>query len=572
MKEKNIYNEEEMKYTDEWELLERGKDFLRKKNVFSEIDKFHRFYNGNQWENFKSGGIEPIVFNIIKPIVKYKIGVINANGYEIIYTPNNFDNVEFQKEMEEICKKLNKYTKVIIEQQKIDKKARKVLKQAAITSEGILYFDYKDNEVTAEVVSKGNIFYGNENDDNIQDQPYILITFRRTVDEVRKEARENMELGLNNLKEEDLYAIIGDSDTQDQPGDYAKDEVQDMVTCVLKMYRKNGTIHIKKSTKTVCYEEERDTGLRYYPVAHFTWEDEEGSARGIGVVKSLIPNQLEINKTAMRRAIAVKLGAYPKLVANKSQIVNPHALMEVGTSILVQDQTVDDVRKAVGYLHPATMSSDSEKLQSELIINTRELEGASEVATGNINPEQASGRAILAVQQASRESLNEQVNKFKDFMEDVGRIMMDMWRTYSENGKTIYVEDEEGNIEVITISKTQLENLDVNITIEITPNTPYDKYAKELSLENLLIEGFITFEEYVNALPEDSAMPKGKLEEIIRKRREAQEQIRLMQNYVNQADLVLQGALQQASIATGEEQTIEAPQNIGGVQNDVSGM
>ena len=101
--------EEEIKYTDEWELLEKGKDYLRKKSVYSDIDKFHRFYNGEQWQGLESGGIEPIVYNIIKPIVKYKTGVINANGYEIVFTPNNYDKHEFQKEMEELCKNLNKY-------------------------------------------------------------------------------------------------------------------------------------------------------------------------------------------------------------------------------------------------------------------------------------------------------------------------------------------------------------------------------------------------------------------------------------------------------------------------------
>ena len=40
-----------------------------------------------------------------------------------------------------------------------------------------------------EQVDKTNIYYGNENDDNIQTQPYIIISFRRTVDEVKAEAK-----------------------------------------------------------------------------------------------------------------------------------------------------------------------------------------------------------------------------------------------------------------------------------------------------------------------------------------------------------------------------------------------
>ena len=45
-----------------------------------------------------------------------------------------------------------------------------------------------------------------------------------------------------------------------------------------------------------------------------------------------------------------------------------------------------------------------------------------------------------------------------------------------------------------------------------------DRYAVEQSLENCLANGWITFEEYVEALPADSAAPKGKLTEILQKR------------------------------------------------------
>lgn len=572
---------DEIKYTDEWELLECGKDYLRKKNIYSDVDKCHRFYNGDQWQGLESGGIEPITYNIIKPIVKYKTGVINANGYDIIFMPNNYDNAEFQKEMQTLCKHLNKYAGMVIENQKIDHKAKKVIKQSGITSEGILYFDYKDDETVAEVVSKTNIYYGNENDDDIQSQPYMLITFRRTVDEVKNVAEENKKNKLNKLSKEDINNIVGDTETDDLAGDYSKDEVHNMITCVLKLYKKNGTVHIKQSTKNICFEEERDTGLKYYPVAHYTWDDEEGSARGIGIVKPITPNQIEVNKTAMRRAIAVKMGAYPKLVADVDKITNPSALNEIGTTIRVSDTTIDDVKKVIGYLQPATMSMDSEKLQNELISQTRELEGAGDVATGDINPEQASGRAILAIQQASKEPLNEQVAKFKNFMEDVARIMVDMWKTYSADGKEILIENDDNDLEPYKISSTVLENLELNFKIEVTPKTPFDKYAQEMSLENLLMNQLITFEEYVGALPEDSAMPKGKLESMLQKREEVKQEIAEAQNQVNEANAqieeILQEEMMNAEQSDSEINQIESKANqtnelIGGRLNEMSGM
>ena len=66
------------------------------------------------------------------------------------------------------------------------------------------------------------------------------------------------------------------------------------------------------------------------------------------------------------------------------------------------------------------------------------------------------------------------------------------------------------------------------VKVDITPRGAYDRYAQELSLENLMQAGFITFEEYVAALDADSVMPKTKLEDIIRKRKETEAKINEM--------------------------------------------
>ena len=93
--------------TDEWTLYEKGKDFLSRKNIYGDTDKVYRFFNGNQWQGLESGVISPITYNIIKPIVKYKIGVINGNGYSIVFSPNNFEDERFQIEMTDLCEQLN---------------------------------------------------------------------------------------------------------------------------------------------------------------------------------------------------------------------------------------------------------------------------------------------------------------------------------------------------------------------------------------------------------------------------------------------------------------------------------
>ena len=267
-------------------------------------------------------------------------------------------------------------------------------------------------------------------------------------------------------------------------------------------------------------------GIAYlYPVAHVLWERVKGSSRGQGEVEWLIPNQIEINKTATRRALAIKMVAFPKLVANTKYISNTKALSKVGTTIEVNEFNADDVNKVVNYLKPASISSDAYNLQKELQEETQNLAGASDTATGNVDPTKAAGKAILAVQQASQQPINEQVEAYKDFIEDIARIWFEMLKANSVDGITLTKEkkDYANNTtleETYQMSYKELQKYDFDIRIDITPNSPFDKYAIEQSLGNLLTSGQITFEEYVKALPEDSAMPKSNLKEILKGREE----------------------------------------------------
>lgn len=157
---------------------------------------------------------------------------------------------------------------------------------------------------------------------------------------------------------------------------------------------------------------------------------------------------------------------------------------------------------------------------------------------GNTDPTKASGKAILAVQQASQQPLNEQLDTYKTFLENLARIFFDMWKAYKVDGLKVLIEtrDEQGNEQMVPyiISQDVLKNLKINIKIDITPRSSYDRYAQEQSLENLMEAEKITFEEYVEALEEDSVMPKAKLEKILKKREEKMQQIQEMEMQANE--------------------------------------
>ena len=526
----------EIQETPIWGLYEQGCNFHRRVGIYTDSKRNYQFYNGDQWDGAKLGDVEPVQKNFIKPIVKYKCSVIHDNLYAIVYNSQNYENPSFRKAAERYCEMLNGYAARIWERDKMDAKLRKITKDAAINDEGIIYVDFDTEKMMPvnETIDKVDIYYGDENNDDIQAQPYILIRKRMPESNAIDLA---MSLGMSEDKKE---FIIPDNDTLEGAAEPAEIEVDDQVTLVYKFYKKDGTVHFSVATRWVTIAEDEDMGIKLYPIAHFIWEEKKGSARGEGEVRYLIPNQIEVNRTEMRRVLTVKLQAYPQKIANMNKITNPEMLTAVGGIIKTYDQTVDDVHKIVGTLPPAQMSPDVKLLQDDLIQMTRDLAGAGDTATGEVDPEDASGRAILAVQQAQRAPMTEQKEGCKGLIEDLANIYLEYLIVHAVNGVNLEEKVTDANtgeetIQLVNVPQSALEQLQASVKIDITPKSVYDRFAQEQTIENLLVGGFLSAQRlselkaYVKALPDDSVAPKVILESIIEYQEEEQRKIARIQ-------------------------------------------
>ncbi len=546
-----MYDEvKELEETDLWTLYQHGVDYNHRMGMYTKTDKNHQMYNGNQWEGVELGNNSPISINYIKTIVKTKVSTVNQNLWKIVYDTLNFDNREIIESGKEVCKLLNKKAEITWERNKMDDKIKKIVKQAGINSEGIVYnfYDKKVRDIVCQKLNKNDVIYGDENNQEIEEQPYIIVKRRMTLIQA-KEYAKRLE-----CSEEEIKKITVDTEYLEEAGRDTKYEKDNKVTVLTKFYKNSGIVYYQIGTRFADITKNTKTGYTRYPIQHFIWEDFEGSARGVGEVEQHISNQLEVNKSATRRAFVGKNIAYPhpiintELVTNKEAIKKPGATIEIGGT----NKNVDDVKKAFGYTQVASMSSDVKELQNELITLDKELAGAGDAATGNINPETASGRAILAMQEAANQPMIEQISALKQFIEEIALCWIDMWVAnagYSIRLIDEEMEDETGKINYIVkeIPTILIKNMNPTVKIEITAKSAYDKYAKEQSLENLansslfLPQNAQMLEDYIELLDDDANMPKATLLRLVKKRKERQARIaqikangQLMQQQVQQ--------------------------------------
>lgn len=510
--------------TDEWRQYQRGVEYKRRLGLYGAVAENYRYLEGNQWGNTKTEGLPASVFNIIRPVLNYKISQIMNTSLKIIYQCGNRTDAD-HRYLSEVADVLTGYSDELWERLKMDNRCETLLRDSAVAGNGILYFYYNAKAadgMCCECVDSTNIYPANPNDPDIQAQEYVIIAFRRPVSQVREEAREQ------GLSEHDVEMIAADTDTQELAGDASKIEIDEYGMCIelLKLWKQDGQVHFRKSVKSLVIVEDENTELTRYPVAVLTWEKRKNCFFGVSDVTGLIPNQDYINTIAAMIMASTTFTAFPKMVYNEDYIDNPSN--EVGTAIGYRG-TAESIKNVVDYINPGQISADAFKMFETTIALTKELMGANDAALGDVNPDQASGKAIMAVVEQAQIPLEGIRRNYYDFVEDVALIWADMWRAYSANGRMVTVRGEDGAETAYVISEEAFKKLMLHVRIDVGPSTRWSAVAVQQSLDNLLAGQFIDFEMYIDLLPDDSGLPVKKMKELLAEKRQMMQEQQMAQ-------------------------------------------
>lgn len=530
------HNESEENYTEIWLKYQKSHDYMQKKGIVSRTDKHWKFYLGDQWTGLKKGNEDLPTMNLIKPVVKYKVSTISQNAMIANYSDASANE---GSEHQGIYKEFNRRFSQSWEKAKMTDVCWRNNKAAAVQGDSYVYFGARDTNEVPQIISNTAILFGDENIEYIQDQPYIIIRERLDRKKIVEEAREN------GVPEEEISRIAPDEDTEDEV--FNRDEVSDKVTSLLYFTKIDGIVNFAKATKTCVYKPLRALsverngavlgGLGLYPIVPYIWEPQPNSARGLGEVEMLIPNQLELNKTLARRAISVKLAAFPRIAYDSTSVENPEDLDKVGKAIGVTTGDATSISQAIAYLNPAHISSDAQQLFQDLLDQTKDLVGAGDNALGSVDPERASGQAIMAVRDQTQVPLNEQINSFQRFVEEVAMLWFDLWSTYDPDGFEEEVKDPEtGETIRVNVPYEEIIRLRPSVRIDVSQDNRWTKLAEQQAADQLLRDQQIGFSEWVELCAENGPIPKSKLLKIVNDREQKQQEMAAQQQAQPQVD------------------------------------
>jgi len=507
---------------DIWVKYQKSHDYIQEKGIVSKTDKNWSMYIGDQWKGLNSNGQKLPILNIIKPVIKYKVSTIAQHAMTA-----NFSDASSKPEYQGIYTELNRRFAQSWEKAKMDTVSWKNIKHSSIQGDSYVYFYSNNTNDIPQILLNTSVLFGDENEQDIQKQPYIILVERLSVEQVKKIAKQN------GLSDAEIETIATDEDTTDQV--LNKKEVSDKVTSLLYLTKIDGVVYSAKATKTCIYQKltsrvstkmgEEVGKSTMYPIAPMIWEPQPNNARGVSEVETMIPNQLELNKTLARRSVTVKFAAFPRIAYDVNAVEDPSVLDKVGAPIGVSTGNAQSINQSIAYLNAANISGDAQQLFNDLLTQTKELAGAGDSALGNIDPERTAAQAIIAVRDQTQVPLNEQINTYQQFVEDVALIWFDMWTTYDVESFTQETEDENGMQINIPIRAEDLKNLEPSVRIDVSQDNNWTKLSEQQTIDQLLDKQQISFEEWVELCPDNSSVPKGKLQKILAARPPQQQNI-----------------------------------------------
>lgn len=551
-----------------FEEYEQGTEYkasLGNRGIADQAKMNERFYVGDQWHGVQAGNSRPLVRrNIIKRIGEYKISSICANPVTVNYSADGIPNTTDMKsaqdaimdemmengvpmgevtneEFDVIMDALTVYNKVTAERLKLNDLTETLARNAYISGTSFLYTYWDDTietglfadnsktmpikgDINCQILDVVNVILGDPNNDGVQNQPYIIISQRKPISEVKREAKKNRRSAT------DIEAINADENSAlYNAGDYGESEPENnkRVTVLTKMWKEYdkdlNTYRIKaiRTTEKAIIRPEWDMNIKLYPLAKFSWLPRFSCGYGDSEITYLIPNQIAINRALSAAVWSAMITGMPKTVVNRDLILEP-VTNDPGQIINLNAGADYDVQRAIAYIQPPQFASQLQNVVADIANGTLSDSGANDAALGDLRPDNAS--AIIAMREAALQPMQVYQNRFYSCIEDIARIWADFWlNMYGE--RPLKIQDKNGT-RYLPFNAERYKTLIVNARVDVGASTLWGESVVVSSLGNLLQAGIITPVQYLERIPKGTIPDITGLLDEIKQAQEAQAQQR----------------------------------------------
>lgn len=555
--------------TKDWELYNKGKKFCNslEPDYFKTVETNLDFYAGNQWRNVKANGMPTPVFNIIKRSISFFVSSICSQNVTIEYEP-----LEGKSEDEEQNPDISDSdiataeVKNLFDKFKMESKIREALTDSAIMGDiaAHIYFDVNSKpyggsfgevkgEIKFELVDGTNVFFGNPNNKNVDTkiQPYIIISGRDTVENLKKEAARN---------KHNPDDISTDKANEDMAGQYGQIEIEgdkngkatyiiiyrpvtktetkqskDTMGNPIEVEEEVTTIHVSKCTQNAYMYEDVDTGLNHYPIAWLNWEKSKNLYHGRALATGMIPNQIFINRMFAMVMYHLMTAAFPKAVYDQSRVIEWSN--EIGQAIPIDSLAAgESVRNIAGYLEVGNMSNQITQVIEMAIQHTKDSLGINDNMLGNINPEQASGKSIVATVQQAQIPLENQKSNLIEWIEDIGKILLDVMGT-NYGLRPIYIDvpqiippatpmqapEKRMVKQLLWYDFSIFKNMYLNCRTNVGASNYWSEIASVETLTNIYQQGGMDIIDYLKSLPDGYIRNRTEIIDSLQRKQDQQE-------------------------------------------------
>lgn len=549
---------------------EDGLNYKKQQGYLSKWAEYERMRAGDQWPapTNRTRDLPRPVFNVIDQIQGHKVSSVMNENIKMVFSaadiasetdPETGETVDPPEV--EAAETFTRFADSTWERIKQDELNEEALDSGSNIGTCIWHYYWNDQKIggnklkylgqmEGETIDPVNFFPGNPQQRDVQKQPYIIITSRDDVDNVKATAKEN------GVSQAIVELIKPDSDTQDQAYDKAKDEMTDSkkITVITKYWKENGIVHFMKVAGNAVIKPKTSTNKKLYPLVVMQWRRRKRSIFGVGDTEGLIPNQKSINFLIAMQILSVQNTGWPKLLVKRGETGIKQNITNTPGEILVDNAPMGGW--SAQYLNPGNISGHAQALVDNIMTYTKEVSGANESAMGEQISSDLNASAIMMLQKAAGIPIESIKRRFYQAMEDVGRIWEEFWKVNYNTDRNVTLKNDDEEPYTQVFNGSQHADTEMELKIDIGPSSSYSETLMMSSLDKLFDSQQISLEQYLKYSPRNVIPFKDRL------LKEVQEQME-QQAVMEQQQMEQEGAMmqeQEAQMAAEQEQQMMAEQ------------